>query len=164
MLPALVLLICACDAPVGDQIVQFARSKLGQKVGNGECTTLAAQALRHCGARRPDTFQGIWGDEIESLRDVRPGDVLQFENAVFVNQVNREDGAVLTLTASYPHHTAIVERVRKRGPKPVLLIIHQNAGVAGGDDDEQKIVKEWTLDFAKKRRGTVKAYRPVLAR
>jgi hypothetical protein len=160
MLPAFVLLICAMDAPIGDQVVQFAHSRLGQKVGNGECTSLAAAALRECGAKRPDTIRGIWGDEIKSLRDLRPGDILQFEDAVFITHENRDDGAVLTLTASYPHHTAIVERVRKRGPKPVLVILHQNASVAGGDDD-QKIVKEWTLDMAKKRRGTVKAYRPV---
>jgi hypothetical protein len=159
----LVMMAWVVEAPLGDQVVEFARSKLGQKVGNGQCTVLAVYALRSCGARRPDPIQGIWGDEVESLRDVRPGDILQFENAVFVEQQALEDGAVLTLKYSYPHHTAIIARVRKRGKKPVLVILHQNAGVEGGDDDELQVVQEWTLDMAAKKRGTVKAYRPAPA-
>ena len=109
----------------------------------------------------PDPVRGEWGDEIKALRDIQPGDILQFENAVFVKQHVREDGAILTQTTSYPHHTAIVARVRKRGPRPVLVIIHQNAGVAGGDAEAQKVVTEWTLEMATKRGGTVIAYRPV---
>jgi hypothetical protein len=70
----------------------------------------------------------------------------------------QEDGAILTQTFSFPHHTAIVARVRKRGARPVLVILHQNAGVEGGD---ARVVQEWTIDLAEKRRGTVKAYRPV---
>lgn len=149
------------DTTLGDDIVAYARSKMGEKVGNGECTSLAVEALRHCEARRPDPVVGIWGDEVKSLRDLRPGDILQFENAVFVKQHVRGDGALLTITASYPHHTAIVARVRKRGPKPVLVILHQNAGPEGGDDAEFKVVREWTLEMATQRGGTVKAYRPA---
>jgi hypothetical protein len=152
------------DIPLGDEIVAYARSKLGQKVGNGECTSLAVDALRQCHARRPDPVLGIWGDEVKSLRDLQPGDILQFENAVFVRQSQRADGAVLTLTYNYGHHTAIVARVRKRGPKPVLVILHQNAGVAGGEEDERKVVCEWTLEMATKRAGSVKAYRPAADR
>jgi hypothetical protein len=159
----LVALIWASDASLGDSIVSFARSKVGQKVGDGECTSLAVQALRHCHARRPDPVKGEWGDEVKAFRDLQPGDVLQFENAVFVKQHVREDGAILTLTTSFPHHTAIVARVRKRGPKPVLIIVHQNAGVAGEDTEVQKLVTEWTLEMATKRGGTVTAYRPVAA-
>ena len=57
--------------------------------------------------------------------------------------------------------TAIVARVQKRGIKPVLAILHQNAGVTGGDEDAGRVVQEWTLNMAEKRGGTVKAYRPV---
>ena len=151
------------DAPLGESIVSFARSKVGQKIGDGECTSLAVQALRHCHAQRPDPVRGVWGDEIKALRDLQPGDILQFENATFVKQHVRDDGAILTLTSSYPHHTAIVARVRKRGPKPVLVILHQNASVPGDDAEAQKLVTEWTLEMATKRGGTVTAYRPVPA-
>ncbi len=148
---------------LGDDIVAYARSKLGQKVGNGECTSLAVDALRQCHARRPDPVLGIWGDEVKSLRDLQPGDILQFEDAIFVKQHVRGDGALLTLTSSYPHHTAIVARVRKRGPKPVLIILHQNAGSSAGNDEDFKVVCEWTLEMATQRGGSVKAYRPAAA-
>ena len=162
------LLIVALWGPgptpsLGDDVVAYARSKLGQKVGNGECTSLAVYALRHCNARRPDPVLGVWGDEVKAFRDLQAGDILQFENATFVKQHVRGDGALLTLTASYPHHTAIVARVRKRGPRPVLVILHQNAGAAGADDAEFKVVHEWTLEMATQRGGTVKAYRPAAA-
>ncbi len=98
---------------------------------------------------------------MKHLRELQPGDILQFENAVFVKQHVRADGALLTVTSKYPHHTAIVARVRKRGPRPVLVILHQNAGPEGSDDEEMKVVREWTLEMATQRGGTVKAYRPV---
>jgi len=141
MVLLLVVLLWASDVPLGESIVSFARSRLGQKVGDGECTSLAVQALRHCHAQRPDPVRGDWGDEVKALRDIQAGDILQFENALFVKQHVREDGAILTQTTSYPHHTAIVARVRKRGPRPVLVVLHQNAGVAGGDLVEQGLRK-----------------------
>ena len=70
------------DTTLGDDVVAYARSKLGQKVGNGECTALAVEAIRHCDARQPDPVQGIWGDEVKLLRDLQPGDILQFEDAI----------------------------------------------------------------------------------
>jgi hypothetical protein len=79
----------------------------------------------------PGRDQTSWGDEVRSLKDARAGDILQFEDAVFLSKRVREDGALVTLTFSYPHHTAIVAGVPKRGPKLVLVILHQNAGVAG---------------------------------
>ena len=41
------------DTTLGDDIVSYARSKMGQKVGNGECTSLAEEALHHCDATGP---------------------------------------------------------------------------------------------------------------
>ncbi len=163
MLPILLVALWgpAPKPTLGDEIVAYARSKLGEKVGNGECTSLAQAALCNCNARRPDPVQGIWGDEIKHLRDLQPGDILQFENAVFVKQHLRGDGGLWTVTSKYPHHTAIVAQVRKRGPKPVLMILHQNAGPDGSDDKELKVVREWILEMATQRGGTVKAYRPT---
>jgi hypothetical protein len=157
------LLLCGPDAPVNEKIVEFARSKLGERVGDGECTTLAVEALRYAGAAHPRPRSGVWGDELGSLRDARPGDVLQFEGAVFVRRRIREDGAVITQTVSFLHHTAIVARVRKRGPRPVLVVLHQNAHFEGEGSDA-RVVQEWTIDLAEKRRGTVRAYRPVAER
>jgi hypothetical protein len=113
-----------------------------QGVGSGECTALATEALRYAGARLPGQAQASWGNELEDARGRPAGDIIQFEDAVFVRRRVRDDGAMVTLTFMYPHRTAIVER----GPKPVPVILHENAGVAGGDQDGQKAVKEWTID------------------
>ncbi len=160
----LVGLMLASDPPsdLGERLVAFARSKLGQTVGDGQCTALAVEALRDAGARRPGprSARAGWGDERASLADVHPGDILQFDNAVIVRRSTRGDGAVLTQTLSFPHHTAIVERVRKRGTRPTLVILHQNAGDAGGGD-ANLTVRRWTIDLAGLRGGTIRAYRPV---
>jgi hypothetical protein len=159
---ALTMIVCL-DGPdtVEAKVVAYARSKLGQRVGDGECTALAGEALRSAGAKLPERGGRAWGEERKSLADARAGDVLQFEGVVFVHQRIREDGAIITLNASYPHHTAIVSGVRKRGKNPVLVILHQNAGVEGGDEAGRKVVQEWTIDLAEKKKGSIKAYRPV---
>ncbi len=162
---ALVLVMLAGPGPsLGDDIAAYARSKLGQKVGNGECTSLAVEALRHCGARRPDAARGVWGQPLSSLRDVQPGDILQLDGAVFVKQRARDGGGVITTTTRYPHHTAVVERVQKRGSRPVLVILHQNAGAAGTADNELKIVQQGAFDLATKRAGKITAYRALATR
>jgi hypothetical protein len=88
------------------------------------------------------------------MRDVQPGDILQFENTVFVSSQFLENGALYTETHEYPHHTAVVLRVRKRGKKPILVVLHQNVGGT-------KIVQEGAIDMAQMRRGSLKAYRPA---
>ena len=44
------LWLCGADAGVSEKVVAFARSNLGQRVGDGECTALAVEAAQ--GARR----------------------------------------------------------------------------------------------------------------
>lgn len=161
VLSCLVALWLTGEAPAPEKVVAFARSKLGQKVGDGECTALAAEALRHAGIR-PRRFRGgSWGEEVAALRDVRPGDILQFEDAVFVRHLALDNGGILTTTTTYPHHTAIVAAVRRRGPRPILVILHQNVSAPGEDDAGRKVVRQDTLNFAEKRRGSIRAYRPV---
>jgi hypothetical protein len=154
MILILAALICTSDNSLNEKVVEFARSKVGQQVGNGQCTALANEALKHSGATRRRTTDAVWGDELKSLRDVMPGDILQFEDVVFVSKRMQDDGAILTQTRKMLHHTAIVERVRKRGTKPILVILHQNV-------NKSPIVEEWTIDLAEKKSGTVKGYRPV---
>jgi hypothetical protein len=154
MIAILVLLCCGVDAPLNDKVVEFARSKLGQRVGDGECSSLAAAALRYAGGRVRRGDHGNWGEELKSAREARAGDILQFENAVFVNSQFLDDGSLATETREFPHHTAVISQVRKRGKKPVLLILHQNVGGT-------KIVQEWSIDLAHMKRGSLKVYRPV---
>jgi hypothetical protein len=147
--------------PLNARVVEYARTRLGETVADGDCTGLAYEALKFAGARTPGRDQPSWGDALKTVSEARPGDVLQFEDAVFVRKRLRDDGALITLTFTLAHHTAVVSAVRKRGPKPVLAILHQNAGVAGGDEADRKVVQEWTLNFAELKGGTVKAYRPA---
>ncbi len=156
MIVILLALVCGMDAPVNEQVVEFARSKLGQKVGDGQCSTLAAEALRYAGGRIRQGDDGVWGDELKSLLNAKPGDIVQFENVVFQYTYLREDGATITQTNTFEHHTAVITRVRKRGTKPILVVLHQNVGGI-------QIVEEWTMNMAHKKRGTVKIYRPVAA-
>ena len=107
---------------------------------------------------------GAWGEELGSISEVRPGDILQFEGVTFVRNVVREDGAVITLNATMPHHTAIVSGVARRGRHLRIKVLHQNAGFAEGPEDERRVVQEWTLDTVEMKGGKVRAYRPVAIR
>src|SRR5262249_39098476 len=94
----LVLVLAAIGlASPGDRLVEFARSRMGQRVGDGQCSTLAREALRAAGARGRR-----WGEQLPSLKDARPGDILQFRDATFVRRRVLPDGAVVTLTFKYP--------------------------------------------------------------
>jgi hypothetical protein len=153
MILILLALVCGADDSMNEQVVAFARSKLGEKVGDGQCSTLAAEALKQAGAKRRRGEHGTWGEELKSMVDAKPGDILQFDGVVLVHTRFLEDGGKRTDTISFPHHTAIVARVRKRGTKPTLVILHQNVA-------DTQIVQEWTINIADKKRGTVKLFRP----
>ena len=153
MVLLLLALVCGTDDSLNEQVVEYARSKLGEKVGDGECSTLAAEALKRAGAKRRRGEHGSWGEELKSMLEARPGDIIQFDGVAFVHTRFLDDGAKRTEMISFPHHTAIVSRVRKRGTKPILVILHQNVG-------DTQIVQEWTINMADKKRGTVKLYRP----
>src|SRR4051812_21297607 len=94
------LSLSAEPSPLNEKVVEFTRSKVGQKVGDGECTALALEALRHAGARLPGQGQESWGEEVTSLNAVGPGDILQFEDAVFVGRRLRAGGALVKWTVT----------------------------------------------------------------
>lgn len=126
---------------VNRAIVQFALDHLGEQVGNGECWTLAAQALKAAGAQPPQKFD--FGEEI-GLDALQPGDILQFTSAYF-----ELPGAYIYLGT--PDHTAIVHQAG--GNQTVLL--HQNFG--------RKTVSMLSLNLSTMTRGTVQAYRAIPA-
>src|SRR5262245_22560105 len=83
------------DAPpdLNAQVLAFARSKMGEKVGNGECSSLATAALREAGARvRPGPDGIAWGEPREVIENARPGDILQFADATFVHRERLRNG------------------------------------------------------------------------
>ncbi|MFP6764308.1 MAG: hypothetical protein VB858_11840, partial [Planctomycetaceae bacterium] len=86
------------SSPVARNVLRFASSQIGKQVGNGQCWTLAAEALKAAGARPAQGY--TYGDEIP-LQDIQPGDILQFTRARF-----DEPGYWAVMGA--PNHTAVV--------------------------------------------------------
>jgi hypothetical protein len=126
----------AKGAPAGiaDQVIAYARNRLGQSVGDGECYTLVNNALQNAGARSAPDYGAItpdadyvWG-AVVSLSDLRPGDIIQFRDYRYDRTVEttHPDGSSETETDTQEreHHTAIVERVDGNGAATVL---EQNA-------------------------------------
>jgi hypothetical protein len=129
------------------KVLKYARDKMGEKVGNGECWTLAFKALQAANAQLPgrkgvDTY--VFGLPIP-LWAVRPGDILQFEKVRFEVRFRSGRG----YTANFPHHTAIVSKVRGNE----LIVIHQN-------HRQVKLVTTDVLDLAVREGGELKAFRP----
>lgn len=145
---------------IGEAVARFARDHMGQTVGGGECSDLAVAALEAAGAELPvyDVGEPIWGDQIEKRSELKPGDVIQFRDAVFLGRRRTGEGFSI-YRAEYPHHTAIVEKVLDDGRR--LVILHQNAGPAEVSEEERRAVRRDTLRMADLRPGgRVLFYRP----
>lgn len=122
------------------RILEFAQSRLGTQVGNGECWTLAAEALKAAGAEPP--LQYVFGREV-STSDVRPGMVLQFESARF-------EGPGYYQLYGAPNHTAIVASVQGS----TVQILQQNVN---GD----RTVQYGELKLGDLVSGTLTVYQPL---
>lgn len=162
-----VLLVCgmtgAADKPA-DKIVEYAKSQLGKQVGNGECWTLANEAMKTAGTKSsfnftdtPNKGDYVWGTlsfglegkgakETGALKDVKPGDVMQFRDAKFSG---RKGNGTYTMTAS--HHTAVV--LKADTTAKTITILHQNW-------NGKKTVAEETLTLGDLKDGWIKVYRP----
>lgn len=130
------------NSRMAKDVVRFATSQIGKQVGNGQCWTLAAEALKAAGAEPPKGY--TYGDEI-AVKDIQPGDILQFTTARF-----DEPGYWAVLGT--PDHTAVVYSLGDR-----TFILHQNFS-------GKKYVQTFDLDFDNLTSGRVQAYRPRPAR
>jgi hypothetical protein len=122
------------------KILQFARDHLGQQVGNGECWTLAEDALIYAGAKPADGY--VFGTAIP-LSSVQPGDILQFEAAIFI-------GANYWMVVGMPHHTAIVSQIQGNQ----IQMLNQNV-------NDVRRVQYSTINLADLRSGKITAYRAI---
>ncbi|MGE3819762.1 MAG: CHAP domain-containing protein [Isosphaeraceae bacterium] len=150
--------------PLNKAVLEYARSRLGETVGDGQCTSLAVEALGQAGARRfPFAESGdyVWGRPVESFAEALPGDVLQFRDAVFVGTVTLSGGRTMTYRQNYPHHTAIVAEVREGGR--LVTVLHQNVADAGVKPSEIQTVREGTIRPPwLQKGGRVWIYRPTI--
>ncbi len=123
----------------GPKIAAYCRAREGSKVGNGECWTLADEAFKSAGARRPGLDMRVWGREVNPAREgLKAGDVIEFQNARFT------DGMI---TGSA--HTAVVVG---GGPQTSFTMAEQNWG--------KKTVRVIHMDLTKRVSGKVRVYRP----
>src|ERR1700754_2264222 len=73
--------VYACDnvPELNKKIISFVKTKIGKKVGRGECWDLAAEALNTNGAKWDGDYG--FGREINLKKEcVYPGDIMQFTN------------------------------------------------------------------------------------
>ena len=155
--------------PVNEKVVAFAKKSIGEQVGDGECATLANEALKSAGGKSisaykdsPNEGDYVWGELVygREVKDgkliesgnaklkVVPGDIVQFRDAKFAGR--RSGGGTYTMTAS--HHTAVVVNTTPNGK--VLGILHQNS-------NGNKTVAEAILTLTDLQGGWIKIYRPA---
>ena len=121
-------------------VLLWATGKSGQKVGAGECWDLANSALKNAGAGSSADFgpmgpndDYIWGDEVPDLKDVLPGDILQYrdysQTTTTTTDVTFKDGTGPvddpSVSIDHAHHTAIVKTNPGNG---ALTVLEQNHG------------------------------------
>ena len=129
------------------RVANFAVDHLTKKVGNGECWTLAKQALVAAGAQSPSGY--VFGRELPYGEPWLPGDILQFTKCQFVDvQPNHRS----TTTLGTPNHTAIVYSVSNGN----VVILQQNV-------NNDKHVQTQTLHFSNMVSGNLIVYRPMVA-
>ena len=167
---------------LGDSIVAFAVRAEGRQVGDGECFSLADQALLHAGARSAADYTDItpdgdyiWGRPVP-LAAARPGDILQFRNFRIVRRVTTtrygEDGAVSTMQSQEveerDHHTAVVTQnlgasliVAEQNVEPLGRVVQLNTiEIATGTTTTSNAADSSQTTTQVMVEGDLRAYRP----
>lgn len=133
-------------ASMAERIVSYARRQRGERVGDGECFTLADRALRNADARSargygtvtPDADY-VWGTSV-TLSDLRPGDVIQFRNYTYERVAVTDDDSGTSRdehAEDCPHHTAIVQSVDGNG---AVTVWEQNGQPGCGRDHHAAVL------------------------
>lgn len=129
-------------SPLNKLIIDFALANMGKQVGDGECASLAVEALK-AGNGQGIKYSGktyIWGRELAAGERVLPGDIVQMEDCKFTDGSNAG------------HHTEIIWKVLGPGKYDTL---EQNSG-------GRRTVGPGKLNVSLLKQGTVTIYRPLL--
>jgi hypothetical protein len=118
---------------IAERVVSFASRRRGERVGDGQCFTLADSALRSASAKSAADFgtvtptaDYVWGTSV-ALSDLRPGDIIQFRDYRYDREIVTETSREVTTredSEERPHHTAIVQSVDGGG---AVTVLEQNA-------------------------------------
>lgn len=131
---------------LGQQVASYLTSKMGTRIGGGECSHMAIEALRVSGAKfirwyeSPPVAELTRGSQVAGKR-FQVGDIVQFENAAFSNgRFTR-------------HHTQVVAAVDGNGR--ITKVFEQNVG------GNRTVRRNNAVDLTKLTGGTVTIYRPT---
>ncbi|KAG5357676.1 Altered inheritance of mitochondria protein 3 [Yarrowia sp. C11] len=147
----------------GDGVARWAESMVGTQVGDGECWTLAKNAIEQSSQTALVSQAYTHGaliyqqngstnnpaNIVKNVEAIRRGDILQFYEAKFES---RSAGGFCSSSYGVPNHTAVVVGVSE-GQK-TIYILHQNTGGS-------KIVQQGQIELADMTSGELKAYRVV---
>ncbi|MEM7695844.1 MAG: hypothetical protein AAF318_15450 [Pseudomonadota bacterium] len=156
-----------------EKVLSYVSGKKGQQDGNGECWTLAENALKSAGAKTSweltpnkknfGSADYVWGKKIAKA-DVAAGDILQFKDYSW--RVDGSDGSWQTM--GYGHHTSVA--IGQLNGLGTVRVLHQNVP---DDNPNKKLVVEngvplrdatWTSEgvtYTLKVKGTVSVYTPI---
>lgn len=149
---------------MNQSVITWARGRLGQQVGRGECWDLADQALRQAGAHSSDSTQSDadykWGADVK-LADVIPGDVLQFRDYSITTTTTTTttfpDGSSVVeeevATVGRPHHTALVDGNSGSG---WITILEQNVPPKGKRVQSYKLATRGSTSWPADKHKSVK--------
>jgi hypothetical protein len=147
----------SAHAQFGENVARWAEAKMNQQVGDGECWTLAKQAIEQGTQGAAMSSIGyIHGDliyqQIATQRglvreEIRRGDIMQFTEAKFES---RSPAGMSYASAGNPGHTSVVSGVSGN----VIYVVHQNSGGV-------KRVQQGTYTLEDMVAGEVKVYRVV---
>ncbi len=157
---------------IAQEVIAFATQRMSTRHGDGQCFTLADDALKKAGAKSAADFgkvtddaDYIWGTAVK-LSDVKTGDFIQFRNYSYERKIRTEnpDGSWSESEdkKGRPHHTAIVEQVNGDGS---LVVLEQNAPKGDPVARSTLFFKSGTTESGNTKttvtvQGTVRFYRP----
>lgn len=162
---------------LNQKVVAFLKANVGKRIGSGECADVATEALRVAGAKfikgspsrnpnatgvdSPGTGDYDWGSLVKVVEyksgrvvdsspstKIKPGDVIQYRNAVFKNGSS---------TSTATHHTAVVAAVDSQGR--VTQVYQQNISSSGVKGSNRTLTVS-SLDLSKLKGGWVRIFRP----
>ena len=154
----------AANQTANQKVLDFVYSRLNTQVGDGQCATLASEALAYAGAKNFDVLgpngpdaDYVWGTPVATLTpashptaSIIPGDIIQFRDVLIVTRTVYPNGSWAESQMQALHHTAIVTNVSGN----TLTIAQQNSN--GVMQDQLA-----TLNVDGLTEGTMWVYRPI---
>lgn len=136
------------QAQFGERVARWSEDQRGVRVGDGECWTLAAEAVKKAGAMPAQNYvfgaiilKQVDNEVVASAGPMMRGDVAQFTSAKFASRTRHSQTG--------PHHTAVITDV----DNSIIHVVEQNVGGSP--------VQVGRYDLAEMTDGTIEIFRPM---